>query len=407
MQIIEKKISELKPYEKNPRKNDNAVDYVAKSIEQFGFRVPIVIDSNKIVVCGHTRLKAAKKLGIKSVPCVIADDLTDEQIKAFRLADNKTAEFSEWDFDLLNQELDGIFDIDMSDFGFDSMDLDSDGEKEIIEDEPPEIDENSETICKLGDIWQLGNHRLMCGDSTDREQVERLMNGEKADMVFTDPPYNVAIGSKNAFLNSIQPSGRCCEDIANDKGMTDEEIGQKLWKPVFENLRDYAKDCCSIYVTMPQGGSHMMMMISESWQVKHELIWVKSQPTFSMGRLDYDYQHEPICYGWNKNHVFYGKGKFNKSIWNIEKPRESKLHPTMKPIELISNAILNSSKENDLITDFFGGSGSTLIACEQIDRKCYMMELSEKYCDVIIKRWENFTGKKAVKIDETPNGEEN
>ena len=406
MQIIEKKIGELKPYEKNPRRNDNAVDYVAKSIEQFGFKVPIVIDKNNVIVAGHTRYKAAKKLGLKTVPCIIADDLADEQIKAFRLADNKTAELSEWDFDLLNDELDGIFDIDMRDFGFDSMDFGSDGEKEIVEDEPPEIDEDSETICKFGDIWQLGEHRLMCGDSTDREQVEMLMNGEKADMVFTDPPYNVAIGSKNAFLNSVQKAGRCCEDIANDKGMTDEEIGQKLWKPVFENLRDYAKDDCSLYVTMPQGDTHMMMMmmmIAANWQVKHELMWLKNSPTFSMGRLDYDYKHEPICYGWAKSHNFYGKGKFTKSVWEIDKPKHCDLHPTMKPIELISNAILNSSKQNDLITDFFGGSGSTLIACEQLDRKCYMMELSEKYCSVIIKRWEDFTGKKAVKIDETEN----
>lgn len=185
--------------------------------------------------------------------------------------------------------------------------------------------------------------------------------------------------------------------------MTDEEIGETLWKPAFVNMRDVAKDCCNIYVTMPQGGSHMMMMmmmmISAAWQVKHELIWVKNQPTFSMGRLDYDYQHEPICYGWNKSHIFYGKGEQNKSIWHYDKPRESKLHPTMKPIPLVCNAILNSSKRDDIILDAFGGSGTTLIACEQTGRKARLMEFDPKYVDVIIARWESFTNKKAIKIN--------
>lgn len=225
-------------------------------------------------------------------------------------------------------------------------------------------------------------------------------------MVFTDPPYNVAIGSKNKVLNEKnhdKKGHRIETDIENDKGMTDAEIGEQLWKPAFQNMADYAKDDCSIYVTMPQGGTHMMMMMmmaDASWQVKHELMWLKNQPTFSMGRLDYDYKHEPIMYGWKKSHNFYGKGKFTKSVWEIDKPRESKLHPTMKPIELISNAVLNSSKENDVVLDVFGGSGSTLIACEQLNRSCYMCELDPRYIDVIIKRWEDFTGQKAELIKE-------
>lgn len=218
-------------------------------------------------------------------------------------------------------------------------------------------------------------------------------------MVFTDPPYNVAIGSKNAFLNSIQKSGRCTEDIANDKGMTDEEIGKTLWLPAFQRMRENAKDSCSIYVTMPQGGTHMMMMMMSvaeaGWQVKHELMWRKNSPTFSMGRLDYDYQHEPILYGWNKTHQFHGKGSQNKSVWEYDKPRKCNLHPTMKPVELIANAILNSTIKGEIVMDLFGGSGSTLIACEQLNRKCYMAELDPHYCDVIIQRWENLTGKKA------------
>lgn len=185
--------------------------------------------------------------------------------------------------------------------------------------------------------------------------------------------------------------------------MTDEEIGKTLWKPAFENLYAVAKDSAPIYVTMPQGGTHMMMMmmmIAESgWKVKHELIWVKNAPTFSMNRLDYDYQHEPIMYGWKKSHEWFGNGAMNKSIWNIDKPHKSGLHPTMKPIELIVNAILNSSKKGDTIIDAFGGSGSTMIAAEQTDRNCFMMEMDTHYCDVIIDRWEQFTGQKAIKIN--------
>lgn len=400
IKIIEKKVADLIPYENNARINDGAVEAVAASIKEFGIKNPIIIDRDNVIVCGHTRIKACEKLGIETVPCVVADDLTDEQIKAFRIADNSTAQIAEWDLEKLQAELENI-DMDMVQFGLQEQiaEIEKEFEKEVQEDEVPEVDEEHEPICQLGDIWQLGEHRLMCGDSTDKTTVEKLMNGEKADMVFTDPPYNVAIGSKNAFLNSVQKAGRCTEDIAGDKGMTDEEISEKLWKPAFQNLRDSAKDDCSIYCTMPQGGAHMMMMMcSASWQVKHELMWLKNSPTFSMGRLDYDYKHEPILYGWAKSHNFYGKGKFTKSVWEIDKPKKCDLHPTMKPIELIANALKNSSKENDLIIDFFGGSGSTLIACEQLNRVYYMCELDPKYCDVIIKRWEALTGQKAEKI---------
>lgn len=386
-----KNITSVKPYARNAKKHDERqIANVAESIQQFGWQQPIVCDADGVIIIGHCRLLVAKKLGLKKVPVKTVDNLSEEQVKKLRNLDNKLNE-SEWDFDLLAEDIDGL---DFSGFDIDWGLPTDEEETEITEDEPPEVDEEHEPICQLGDIWQLGEHRLMCGDSTDKTTVEKLMNGEKADMVFTDPPYNVAIGSKNAFLNSVQPSGRCTEDIAGDKGMTDEEISEKLWKPAFQNLRDSAKDDCSIYCTMPQGGAHMMMMMmcSASWQVKHELMWLKNSPTFSMGRLDYDYKHEPILYGWAKSHNFYGKGKFTKSVWEIDKPKKCDLHPTMKPIELIANALKNSSKENDLIIDFFGGSGSTLIACEQLNRRCYMLELSPKYCDVILKRYINLKG---------------
>ena len=390
MKIVSKPIKQLNPYENNPRINDSAVDAVAASIKEFGFKNPVIIDKNDVVVCGHTRLKAAEKLGLKAIPCIVADDLSDEKIKAFRLVDNKTAELAEWDFSLLEQELSDI-DFDMSLFGFEES-LFSDLSGEVEEDD---FDIDSEiqnpTIAKLGDVFKLGNHRLICGDSTDEKTIEELMDGKRADMVFTDPPYNVAIGSKNAFLNTIQKSERITEDIKNDSGMTDEEIGKSLWLPAFKNMLQFAKDSCSLYVTMPQGGTHMMMMmmmISEAgWQVKHELMWLKNSPTFSMNRLDYDYKHEPILYGWKKSHKFYGGGSQNKSVWEFDKPRSCALHPTMKPIELIANAILNSSAKGDNVLDVFGGSGSTLIACEQVNRNCFMCELDPKYVDVIINRY--------------------
>ena len=379
-------VNEIYPYKNNPRKNDQAVDAVIESIKQCGYIAPIIVDENNIILAGHTRYKALKRLNYKQIDVVIKAGLTEEQKRKYRLLDNKTNELAEWDFDLLTNELDGL------DFG--DLDLDwgfgNDEEaKEIIEDEPPEVDEEREPIVKFGDIWQLGEHRLMCGDSTDAATVEKLMNGEKADMIFTDPPYNVNYtdGHKNE------------RKILNDHFNTDEECGEKLWLPAFKNMRTVAKDCCAYYLCMPQGGTHMMMMMRDAgWEVKHELIWKKQSVV--LNRADYNYQHEPILYGWNKTHKFYGKGKFHTtSVWEFDRPTKSKEHPTMKPVELISEALKNSSRKGENVLDAFGGSGTTLIACEQLSRRCFMLELAPKYCDVIIKRWENLTGKKAVKIN--------
>lgn len=391
-------ISTIKPYKRNAKMHPKEqIEQIKKSIQEFGNCDPIGVWHGEIVE-GHGRYLALKELGETTIPIIRLDSLTDEQRRAYGLVHNQLTMNSPWDLPALDLELADL-DFDMSDFGFGLLDDDYTKPDEVKEDdfdeEPP-----AEPKAKRGDIYLLGNHRLMCGDSTSADDVSKLMGGAKADMVFTDPPYNVAIGSKNAFLNKFQRAERCTEDIANDKGMSDEEIGRALWLPAFQNMYENAKDSCSIYVTMPQGGTHMMMMMmmSSCWQVKHELIWVKNSPTFSMGRLDYDYQHEPIAYGWKKSHKFYGKGQYDKSLWYFDKPRKCDLHPTMKPIELIANALLNSSIEEDAVLDLFGGSGSTLIACEQLNRKCYMMELEPKYVDVIIARWEKFTGRKAEKI---------
>ena len=406
MQYETRKVADLIPYVNNARTHsDEQVTQLASSIKEFGFINPVIIDDHNGLIAGHGRLMAAKKLGLDEVPVLIESHLNETQKKAYILADNKLALNAGWDADLLKVELS-----ELKDLGFDNLDTIGFSEDEIkdilnteleaVEDEGAgEIPEEPKT--QRGDIWTLGEHRLMCGDSTSENDVKALMLEEKADLVFTDPPYNVAVGDKNKVLNQFQPSNRITENIANDKCKTDEEISEKLWLPAFTNLYAYAKDECSIYVTMPQGGTHMMMMMMHKacWNVKHELIWVKNSPTFSMGRLDYDYQHEPILYGWKKSHNFYGKGKYTKSIWTIDKPKKCDLHPTMKPIELIENALLNSSLEGHIVLDLFGGSGSTLIACEQLKRKCRMMELDEHYCDVILQRWQKLTGKEAVRID--------
>lgn len=391
------KTADLIPYKNNPRNNDEAVQYVANSIKEFGFKVPIIIDRRNVIVAGHTRLKAALQLGLEEVPCVRADDLTDDQVKALRLADNKVGEIATWNFDALALELDDI-NIDMSEFGFEDFHIDEPDNQEIIEEEIPE---KAETRCKLGDIWKLGNHRLICGDSTEPDVWKRVMNGALGDMVFTDPPYGVAIGDKNVALNEIQRSGRILDNIENDT-LSEEELYEML-KSAFINVRENCAEDAVYYVTSPQGGSlglMMMMMRDAGLTVRHVLMWKKNTATFSIGRLDYDYQHEPIFYTWTEKHHNYRKGENRTTVWEYDKPRKNDLHPTMKPVDLVSNAILDGTLKGMNVIDAFGGSGTTLIACEQLGRNCYMIELDPHYCDVIIQRWENLTGEKAVKVNE-------
>ena len=382
-----KNIKEIKPYERNAKKHDSKqIQKVADSIKQFGFVQPIVIDKNNEIVIGHCRYEASKLLGLKEVPIIRVENLTDEEVKALRLADNKLNE-SEWDMKLAVDELKELSEEMQTLTGFDlDLLIEPDEQDDVIpEDCPP--------VAKIGDLWKLGRHRLLCGDATKIEDVERLMDGKKADMVFTDPPYSVNYEKKNREVLKSKSYSK----ITNDN-LKVEDIARDLWKPVFDNLANVSKDGSSIYVTMPQGGDQMMMMMMmDSWQVKHELIWVKDSPVFSMGRLDYDYMHEPIVYGWKKNHQFYGGGQYKKSVWHIKRDG-NKSHPTMKPVELMTNAICNSTKEEDIVIDAFGGSGSTLIACEKTNRICYMSELDPKYCDVIIKRFEDYSGLKAEKI---------
>ena len=370
MNILMLAVGSIAPYGKNPRKNDEAVKYVAESIKQFGFKVPIVIDKNNIIVAGHTRWKAAKKLGLKEVPCIVADDLTDEQIKAFRLADNKVAEKAEWDFDLLSIEMDELLDFDMTVFGFEEM---PEEEPEVVEDDfEGELPE--EPNAKLGDIYQLGNHRLMCGDSTNFTDVEKLMGGERMDMVFTDPPYNVAFNGRSGKFDVIK----------NDN----------LSEGEFE---DFIDETVNVIQTVNAPIHYIWCnwdfygILQGKLDYKSCIVWAKN--VFGMGK-GYRHQHE-FC-------LFNGKIddsiKNETDLWQIKKDHNY-VHPTQKPVELSYRAIGNHSGVHTVL-DLFGGSGSTLIGCEQRKVKCYMMELDPKYIDVIIARWEQFTGQKAVLLND-------
>ena len=385
MDIINIALKDLKPYENNPRKNDDAVKYVAESIKEFGFKVPIVIDKNNVIVAGHTRYKAAKKLKMSEVPCIIADDLTDEQIKAFRLADNKVAEKAEWDFDLLNAELDDIIDLDMELFGFEDA-LQDDAE-EAVEDEF-EVELPAEPKSKLGDIYQLGNNRLMCGDSTVLEDVEKLMGGEQADMLLTDPPYNVNYEGKTKDKLKIK----------NDQ-MGNDNFRQFL-TDAFSNADMVMKPGAVFYIwhADSEGYNFRGACFDAGWTVRQCLIWNKN--SMVMGRQDYQWKHEPCLYGWKEGagHLWASDRK-QTTVINFDKPTRNDMHPTMKPIPLFDYQIKNNTKGGDVVVDLFGGSGTTIMACEQNGRRGYSMEYDPRYVDVIVDRWEKFTGAKAVLLN--------
>jgi site-specific DNA-methyltransferase (adenine-specific) len=391
MDIVMMKLSELVPYDKNPRKNDEAVKYVKASIQEFGFKVPIVIDKDNVIIAGHTRYKASKELKIDEVPCIIASDLTEEQIKAFRLADNKVSEQAEWDLELLSEELDDLFDFDMGAFGFE---LESEEEDVEIQDDEYEIEPPAEPRAKLGDIYQLGNHRLMCGDSTSIDDVEKLMDGNKADMVFTDPPYLMGF-TGNVHGDGTKSFNSKHGAIKNDK--MSRQDGDNFILKIFENIQRFNKG--AYYVCFYRLGLDYIFRALDKLdnQYKALIIWNKGNHTLS--NSDYMSKYEPIVYGWFDSHLFYGDRR-NFDIWDIQRTQKNDLHPTMKPIALCSKAIENSSKKEDIVLDLFGGSGSTLIACEQLNRHAYLMELDPKYVDVIIDRWEQYTGQKAQLLTE-------
>ena len=380
MNIIEKPINEVIPYEKNPRINDKAVPAVMKSIEEFGFKVPVVIDKNGTIVTGHTRLKAAKKLGMKTVPCIVADDLTPEQIKAFRLADNKVAEAAEWDMELLNEELDGIVDIDMSDFNFSDI-TDSPSSEDVVEDDGENIELPSEPKTRLGDIWVIGRHKLMCGDATSEDVLKRLMGGDKADMYLTDPPYNVAYEGKTEDKLTIQNDSM--EDSAFYQFLVDSFV-------VADSVMN---EGAAFYVwhADSEGYNFRGACRAVEWELRECLIWNKN--TMVLGRQDYQWKHEPCLYGWKGGaaHNWYSDRK-QTTVIDMNKPNRNAEHPTMKPVQLFAYLMENSSKPGDIVLDSFCGSGTTLIACEQMSRAARVLELDPKYCDVIVERYINLVG---------------
>lgn len=387
MEFINKKLSEIKPYKNNPRNNNEAVKPVAESIKEFGFKVPIVVDQNGEIVNGHTRYKAAKKLGLETVPVIVADDLSDEQIKAFRLVDNKVGEIATWDLDLLNEELNDILDLDMSVFGFD-VDLAA-----AFEEIDKELDNFDNTLpedpkSKFGQIYQLGRHRLMCGDGTNQSDVKKLMGGELADLLITDPPYNVAYQGKTKDALTIQ----------NDD--MDSNAFRQFLREAFKAADSVLKPGAVFYIwhADSEGYNFRGACLDVGWAIRQCLIWNKN--AMVLGRQDYHWKHEPCLYGWKDgaSHLWASDRK-QTTVIDFDKPQRNGDHPTMKPVGLFDYQIKNNTKGHDIVLDLFGGSGTTLIACESNGRCARLMECDPKYVDVIIKRWEELTGESVIQLN--------
>jgi len=392
--IEEWPIHRVKPYEHNPRRNDQAVEAVAESIKEFGFKQFIVVDSDGVIIAGHTRLKAAESLGMETVPVIVADDLTEEQVRAYRLADNRTAELAEWDFGLLDDELDLIDDIDMTRFGFDLGDEDDDGEPlTVLQGDPdavPDADAVSESKARRGQIWRLGDHRLMCGDSTSREDVGRLMDGERADMVVTDPPYGMRLDTDYTSMKSKMggPDGNLYDRVIGDN----DDFDPSLIQTVFDNFGDVSelflwgadyyselipkRNEGNLLVWDKTGGSETNLAYDKMYGSNFELCWSKARHKRAIIRVLW-------------------KGFFGLSSQDTR----SRVHPTQKPVEVTEYLLDHFGEPGEVVVDLYGGSGSTMIACERRGRRCYMMELEPRYCDVIIARWEALTGREAELVE--------
>lgn len=383
-------INQLKPWDKNPRKNDHAVSEVKQSIERFGFSSPIIArKSDNVIIAGHTRWKAAKEIGLKEVPVRFMDlDVVDSQLLA--IADNKLNERADWDEDLLEQVLQDLAGEDLSGIGFDDNELQdiidkaSDTDTKEENEDLPELEE--EVHSKEGEIYELGPHRLLCGDSTKKEKWDLLLDGEKVDMVFTDPPYGVSYVGQNDMK------------ITNDD-LSGEDLYQFL-NIVFSNIQSNLKPGGSIYVASPSMVHikiHFMKALLENKLVRHNLLWIKNR--FVLGRADYHYQYEDIFYGWKEGAPHYFIDDRTKTTnLEFEKPQSNDIHPTMKPIELIEELIKNSSRKKEIIADAFGGSGSTLIAADKQDRYARLIELDPKYCDAIRRRWTRYARENGLEV---------
>ena len=386
-------VTRLVPYARNPRKNDEVVDKMAAAIKEFGFRIPIVARSDGSIIDGHLRLKAAQRLGLTEVPVALADDLSEAQIKAFRLLANRSVAWAEWDNELLSLELKDLQDLgyDLGLTGFDADELKSLTEDEQsvgLTDEDAVPEAPAEPVTKPGDVYVLGNHRLLCGDSTVLANVEKVLDGALADMVFTDPPYNVN------YANTAKDKMR-----GKNRAILNDDLGDGFEKFLYDACVNMLTVCKgAIYVCMSSSELHTLQkaFVEAGGKWSTFVIWAKN--TFTLGRADYQRQYEPILYGWKQGIDHFWCGARNQGdVWFVNKPRVNDLHPTMKPVELVERAVQNSSKSRDIVLDCFGGSGTTMIACEKSGRQARLIELDPKYCDVIVKRWEEFTGKTAVR----------
>lgn len=382
-------IEKLKPYKNNARTHsDEQIEKIAKSMKEFGFINPILVDGNLNVIAGHGRILGAKKLGMKEVPCLFIEDLTEEQKRAYIIADNRLAEDAGWDKELLKIELEDLknmnFDITLTGFELEDFDFSMD-ETEVIEDE---FDETvpEEPTSKKGEIYKLGKHFLMCGDSTDINDVEKLMNGVKADMLLTDPPYNVDYEGGTGLT------------IQNDN--MDDETFREFLRVSFFNANSVMKEGAVFYIwhADSEGYNFRGACHDIGWKVRQCLIWCKN--TLVMGRQDYHWKHEPCLYGWKEgaSHLWASDRK-QTTVLEFDRPSVSKEHPTMKPVGLFDYLIKNNTNKDDIVLDLFAGSGTSIIACEQNGRIAYSMELDPKYVDVIISRWEKLTGQQAERIE--------
>jgi DNA modification methylase len=384
-------LEKLIAYAGNPRRNDHAVEAVAAAIKRFGFRVPVLAKSDGTLIDGHLRIKAAKRLGMTEVPVALCDDLSEAEIKALRISINRMAELAEWDEELLMAELEGLAaeGITMDDVGFDLDALEALGASAEPEGSPeadaePQIDKAEELRAKWGvepgQLWELGEHRLLCGDSTKKEDVDLLMLGEVSEMCFTDPPYGVEYVGKTKDALTIQNDGA--------DGLP------KLLDGAFASMQRATRLGGAWYVAAPAGPLHweFAKRLMDLGVYRQTLVWVKD--SMVLGHSDYHYKHEPIFYGWNPGAPHREMpDRTQVSVWEIPRPKRSSEHPTMKPVELVAKAVKNSSSVGSLVFEPFSGSGTTIIACEQLGRKARAIEISPAYVAVALQRWADATGK--------------
>lgn len=408
------KTEEVRPYSKNAKKHPTKqIKQIAESIKVFGFNQPLVLDSNKVIIVGHGRYEAAKYLELPEVPCIVVD-LSEGDAKAYRLADNKLNE-SDWDMELVIEELRGLDTSKVDITGFDSDLLIQIKEDEFDAEE--EYNKIVDPVAKEGDIYELGEHRLMCGDSTKRSDVEKLMNGSKARLIFTDPPYNVDYKSPGGLDYSSTKFGGTGGKIFNDD-KTDEEC-LEFYTDVLDNLYKFSTDDVTLYWWFANKNNHINRQAFDNadWHMSQIIIWLKNSMVFSRGQ-DYHRQYEPCMMGWKNKKTHYKNKKITtfKDVFNLDfddyaemldvwyekrDVTQKYVHPTQKPLRLAERALKKNSEKGDVVIDLFGGSGSTLMACDQLGRVCRTMELDPKYVDVIIKRYESYTGKQARKCEQT------